>query len=282
MNQTLLSVVFVCASVPAVGQEDLKTGIEQEIHRLGSDRPEEREKAVQDLKGRGNSVLPALKKALAEAKDPEVTVRLNRLIRNLEPLALEAIEEYLSNAKVEIIVVNAWKDPFVRKTLPEVSFFQLWKRGQVMAWKVLGFDEETKTLFDSSDPTAWTIYEQKAPGKDLAVFEKARRQIALAAQAPHASVAAYSGAPSLSLMLKLDRREINVWVLADGHTLEARSLEGKPLWETDVEPVCRGNIGAPVVRYLQVQDGNLSIVFGKHSHAVLDLKSGKVLTSGSD
>src|SRR2546425_7442058 len=125
MNQTLLSVVFVCASVPAVGQEDLKTGIEQEIHRLGSDRPEEREKAVQDLKGRGKSVLPALKKALAEAKDPEVTVRLNRLIRNLEPLALEAIEEYLSNAKVEIIVVNAWKDPFVRKTLPEVSFFQL-------------------------------------------------------------------------------------------------------------------------------------------------------------
>ena len=76
---------------------------------------------------------------------------------------------------------------------------------------------------------------------------------------------------------------ITVSVKEDGRTIVARGKDGKAMWEADV--IKTANIplvGQPVVRDLQLKDGKLTAVFGKHSFADFDLATGKFLGAGSD
>jgi hypothetical protein len=276
---TLLAAVLFAGATQEVSP--LPSRVDELIRRLGSDGADVRSKAMEDLKSLGKAVLPALKSAFAETKDAEVKARLGQLVRKLEPAALQALEDYLAEAKIDVQAIDILKDEVVEKTLPEVIFAQLWKRGQAAAWKVLGFDSARKDLFDTSEAKAWAVYAQD-PRRDPIAIETAHHRVTLAGFAPHASIAAYSGAPTLSLFLKLENRAVNLWVKADGHTVEARSPEAKPLWEVDVGQVSGGNVGAPVVRFMSAADDRVSLVVGKHSHVTLDLKTGKVLGSGSD
>lgn len=76
---------------------------------------------------------------------------------------------------------------------------------------------------------------------------------------------------------------ITVTVQEDGRTIVARGKDGKAMWQADV--IKTANIpfvGAPVVRDLQLKNGKLTAVFGKHSFADFDLATGKFLGGGSD
>jgi hypothetical protein len=281
MIQALVPMLLASVALADATQEgaSLKVRVDEAIRRLGADRPEEREQAVQDLKGLGRAALPDLRAALPEIRDADVKGRVAQVIRKLDPFAFEVLEEYFAKAGIDVVAIDVLQDPAVQKALPRVIFFQIWKRGLVNTWKILGFDDQEKTLFDATEPGAWAPYARN-PKRDAAAVEKARQQVVQAAAAPHGSLAVYAPAPTTCLFLKLDKREINVWVKADGHTLEARSLEGKPLWETDLEKAC--GRGTPVIRFLTFDRGKLSIVFGKSSFASVDLKSGKLSGIGAD
>ena len=69
----------------------------------------------------------------------------------------------------------------------------------------------------------------------------------------------------------------------DNRTLVAKDSEAKVIWEVDViKTAGEPGVGAPVVRHLSLQDQAVTATYGKHSFAVFDLKSGKLLSSGSD
>ena len=69
----------------------------------------------------------------------------------------------------------------------------------------------------------------------------------------------------------------------DNRTLVAKDSEAKVIWEVDViKTAGEPGVGAPVVRHLSLQDQAVTATYGKHSFAVFDLKSGKLLSRGSD
>jgi len=76
---------------------------------------------------------------------------------------------------------------------------------------------------------------------------------------------------------------ISVGVKDDDRTLVAKDNQGKVLWEVDViKKAGAPTVGQPVIRHLTLKDGKVTAVYGKHSFADFDLKSGKLLASGSD
>ena len=76
---------------------------------------------------------------------------------------------------------------------------------------------------------------------------------------------------------------ISVGVKDDGRTLVAKDKQGKVLWEVDVvEKAGAPMVGQPVIRHLSLKDSKVTAVYGKHSFADFDLKSGKLLASGGD
>jgi hypothetical protein len=69
----------------------------------------------------------------------------------------------------------------------------------------------------------------------------------------------------------------------DNRTLVAKDKQGKVLWEVDViKKAGAPTVGQPVIRHMTLKDGKVTVVYGKHSFADIDLKSGKLLASGSD
>ena len=88
-----------------------------------------------------------------------------------------------------------------------------------------------------------------------------------------------SGTPTV----KNEKSGIVVSVKDDGRSLVAKDLEEKVLWEVDViKTAGEPGVGAPVVRHLSLKDEQLTAIYGKHSFAVFELTSGKMLSSGSD
>ena len=76
---------------------------------------------------------------------------------------------------------------------------------------------------------------------------------------------------------------ISVGVKDDNRTMVAKDKQGKVLWEVDViKKAGAPTVGQPVIRRLTLKDGKVTAVYGKHSFADFDLKSGKLLASGSD
>jgi hypothetical protein len=85
------------------------------------------------------------------------------------------------------------------------------------------------------------------------------------------------------LTVKDEKLGISVGVKGDDRILVAKDKEGKILWEVDVIKTAGAPaVGQPVIRDLSLKDGKVGIVYGKHSFADFDLKSGKLLSSGSD
>src|SRR4051812_3099952 len=77
---------------------------------------------------------------------------------------------------------------------------------------------------------------------------------------------------------------LTVSVQNDDRTLVAADTRsGKIVWKADViQAAGKPNVGEPVVRDLTVKDGVLTAIYGKHSFAKLELKTGKLLEKGSD
>ena len=75
---------------------------------------------------------------------------------------------------------------------------------------------------------------------------------------------------------------ITVAVQEDGRTIVARNKDGKAAWAADVIKTADIPVGQSVVRALQLKDGKLTAVFGKHSFADFDPATGKFLRAGSD
>jgi hypothetical protein len=80
------------------------------------------------------------------------------------------------------------------------------------------------------------------------------------------------------LSVNVEKVGISVAVKDDNRTLVAQDKQGKVLWEVDVIKT----VGQPVIRHMTLKDGKVTVVYGKHSFADFDLKSGKLLASGSD
>lgn len=76
---------------------------------------------------------------------------------------------------------------------------------------------------------------------------------------------------------------ISVAVKIDERSLIATDARGATLWETDVISAAGApGVGRPAVRHLSLQDGKVTAVYGKHSYADFDLKTGQLLSAGSD
>jgi len=76
---------------------------------------------------------------------------------------------------------------------------------------------------------------------------------------------------------------ISVGVKDNHRALVAKDKQGKVLWEVDViKKSGAPTVGQPMIRRLTLKDGKVTAVYGKHSFADFDLKSGKLLASGSD
>jgi hypothetical protein len=76
---------------------------------------------------------------------------------------------------------------------------------------------------------------------------------------------------------------VTVAVQDDDRTLVAKDDKGKTLWTADVIKLAGApGVGQPVVRHLSLKDSKVTAVYGKHSFADFDLKTGKLLSSGSD
>src|SRR5262245_54485455 len=65
----------------------------------------------------------------------------------------------------------------------------------------------------------------------------------------------------------------------DDKTLVAVDTKtGKTIWKTNViDAAGKPNAGQPVVRDLSIKDGVLTAIYGKHSFAKFDLKSGRLM-----
>ncbi len=264
MNLLLSSALLSFLSTAAL-QASPPTQAAEALERLSSESPETREKAFQELKKIGKAAVATLKAALPGLKDPEVKARVGELLRILEPAALDALDAYLAAAKVEAGAIDVVKDPILEKALPQILFFQVWKKGQARAWKLLGYDREQRALSDWSEET---------PKVDADV----RQRLAVAGSASHASIDAYSGAPSLTLIL--EGRALRLWVKADGNRMEARSLEGNPVWMTEIFP--KSDVGTPVIRFIKRTGDRIELVVGKHTFVYLDAASGRILSRASD
>ena len=74
-----------------------------------------------------------------------------------------------------------------------------------------------------------------------------------------------------------------VAVKNDSRTLVAMNAEEKVVWEVDViKQAGEPDVGAPIVCSLALTNQQVTAIYGKHSFAVFDLKSGKLLSRGSD
>ncbi len=69
----------------------------------------------------------------------------------------------------------------------------------------------------------------------------------------------------------------------NGRVLTATDKNGRVLWSIDViEKAGPPAVGAPIIRHVSVVNGEISVVYGKHSFASFDPTTGKLLSSGSD
>ncbi len=77
---------------------------------------------------------------------------------------------------------------------------------------------------------------------------------------------------------------MTVSVMKDDQTLEAKDgKSGKIVWKSNViNTAGKPNAGQPMIRDLTIKDGVVTVIYGKHSFAKFDLKSGRLLEAGSD
>lgn len=80
----------------------------------------------------------------------------------------------------------------------------------------------------------------------------------------------------------IEKNGIIYFVEKDEQTVSAYK-NNKLQWQTNVIAICgKPNVGEPKIRYLKYNNTKLSIIFGKHSSAEVDIKNGKTNFIGED
>ncbi len=98
--------------------------------------------------------------------------------------------------------------------------------------------------------------------------------------APHASLAAY---PNAVISVTDGPTGITVSVEPNGRELKAMSKDGTVLWKADlIKQWGKPKVGSPVIRYLALGNGKVSVTIGKHMNGDVDLKTGKPRFAGED
>ena len=98
--------------------------------------------------------------------------------------------------------------------------------------------------------------------------------------APHLSLKAYPGAV---VSLTDPATGIRVSVEPNGEDLTAVDRAGKALWKINpVERWGKPRMGAPVIRHLSIERGQVHVTVGKHLFGEVDVKTGRDRPKGSD
>ena len=97
----------------------------------------------------------------------------------------------------------------------------------------------------------------------------------------HASLAAY---PSAVISLKDPKTHRIFYVESNGRRLVALDDDGRVAWSVDVltEANIKPAVGQPVIRHLQVADGWLHVICGKHDAVKVDVQTGKTRHVGAN
>jgi len=99
--------------------------------------------------------------------------------------------------------------------------------------------------------------------------------------AAHASLTAY---PQAVISLKDPKTGMVFYVETNGRCLVAFATDGAVAWSVDVmaEAKIKPAQGAPVIRHLRLQDGELRVRCGKHDEAKVETSTGKTEYVGAD
>ena len=72
------------------------------------------------------------------------------------------------------------------------------------------------------------------------------------------------------------------YVEKDNRTLTAYKND-KIIWQTDIISVCgKPLVGSPEIRYIKLERNIISVTFGKHSYANVDINNGKTTFGAAD
>ena len=89
--------------------------------------------------------------------------------------------------------------------------------------------------------------------------------------------------PAAPLTARDDSTGIGFRVSDNGRVVTATDQAGRVVWAVDViEKAGAPAVGAPIIRHLSVLKGQVAVVYGKHSFANLEPRTGNLLSSGSD
>jgi hypothetical protein len=91
--------LFVSSAAAGEPAEDPEAAVGRLLPRLSSDSFPEREKATAELLALGERALPAIRKALEKAEDPEVQTRLRGVFEKLEPERIRALEARITKER---------------------------------------------------------------------------------------------------------------------------------------------------------------------------------------
>jgi hypothetical protein len=92
-----------------------------------------------------------------------------------------------------------------------------------------------------------------------------------------------SGARSAPTSTKGGAPDSRARIAEDGRVVVIESEGNEVLFEVDVIEGCgKPSVGSPLVRQIDVVEGKVSVVFGKHGHASIDMTTGELECTGSD
>jgi hypothetical protein len=79
-------------------------------------------------------------------------------------------------------------------------------------------------------------------------------------------------------------KALNVYYVEDDlQTVTAYEKENKKIWTLNIIKVLgKPKVGKPIIRFIKLSQNTLHVTYGKHSFAEIDLRNGKVISSGSD
>lgn len=81
----------------------------------------------------------------------------------------------------------------------------------------------------------------------------------------------------------ITKTESVYYVSDDMQTISAYENENERIWQLNlIEKLGKPKVGKPFIRFMKLKEKSLYIVYGKHSFAEIDLRNGKVISSGSD
>lgn len=224
------------------------------IEKLGDEDPNVREAATRELRKQGLKALDALRRA-AESKDPEIRNRAEGLIDQIHPPMMRALDRHLERGGDEVAALDEIRHPGA----PTLAIFLVWKRTSDQPAKILAFDRVNRQVREISK------------AEDLA--KEAGAALEEMAKSRHASLSSYSNA-----VLRLTQADTGLTFLVrkDGRTLQARAVDGRILWESELlDAAAPVGVGRQVIRHLRLEGGALFVTAGKHSCCSVDPKTGK-------